>query len=71
MNLTEEHSEIIGLRIYVSERDLVEATGLPMIGNQWFCQKRQNLTTVEDAVGEQVQPRSRGIALETLPRPWD
>ena len=36
MNLTEEHSEIKGLRIDISEQDLAEVIGLPRIGKRWF-----------------------------------
>ena len=35
-SLTEEHSEIRGLRIYVSDWALAEVTRLPKIGNRWF-----------------------------------
>ena len=37
LNLIGEHSEIRGLRIDVSEWALAEVTGLPKIGNRWFC----------------------------------
>ena len=56
MNLTGDHYEIRGLRIDVSEKALGEVTGLPKIENRWFCQKRDNLTAVEDflVAGEHV-----------------
>ena len=73
MNLIGEYLEIRGLRIDASERIVAEVTGLPQIGDRWFLWKRHNLREVEEfpAAGEQVRQSARGVALETLPRPWD
>ena len=74
MNLTKDYFKIKGLRIDVSEAALAElVTGLPRIRYRWFFQKRQNLIVVKDFLteGERVQPKSKGITLDTLPRPWD
>ena len=54
MNLTEDHSNIRGLRIDVSKEALAKVTGLLRIKDRWFFRKRHNSTTVEYflAIGE-------------------
>ena len=52
---------------------MVEVTLLAHIGTRGFGPMAHNLTVVRDflVVGEIVQPRGRGKALESLPIPWD
>ena len=65
--------EIRGLRIDASKKAVANVTGLPWTGECWFFKKRHNLRVAEEflAPGEQVHRRDRGVALETLPIPWD
>ena len=64
LNLTETHSEVIGLRIEVTEEIVVEVTGLPQVGRTSFGRKTHNATVVQDFLeaGEQVCEGRRGIA---------
>ena len=73
MNLNGEYLEIRGLRIDASEQAIAEVTRLPQTRERWFTRKRHNLRAAKDflAPGEQVHRRDRGVALETLPIPWD
>ena len=73
MNLQDTHSKVWGLRIEVSEAIISEVTALPQVGKAWFGQ-RVPATTAREAFlreGEQVQSSRRGIALHSLPQPWD
>ena len=73
MNLREDQSMAKGLRVEVSDRAMVEVTGLPRIGRKWFGRKRPNLHAIENflTARESVRPRGRGTTLEILPWTWD
>ena len=47
--------------------------GLPQAGRAWFGQRTPNPAAVQDFLreGEHIQPSWRGIALQSLPRPWN
>ena len=36
LNLTETHSNVLGLRIEVSKAIMAEVTGIPQVGKAWF-----------------------------------
>ena len=73
LNITETHSEVRGLRIEVSEAIVVEVTSLPQVGRAWFGRRTPNVVAVQDFLieGKQIHQSRRGIALQSLPRPWD
>ena len=73
LNLTETHSEVWGLRIEVSEAIIAEVTGIPQVGRAWFGCRVPTTTALQDFLieGEQVHTTRRGIALQSLPQPWD
>ena len=73
LNLTETHSEVRGLHIEVSEAIVVEVTSLPRVGKSWFSRRTPNAAAVHDFLieGEQIRQSRRGIALQSLLRPWD
>ena len=73
LNLTETHSEVRGLRIKVSEAIVSKVTRLPQVGRSWFGQRAAHATTVQDFLreGEHIWQTRRGIALQSLPQPWD
>ena len=73
LNLTETHSEVWELRIEVSEAIISEVTTIPQVGKAWFGRQVPATTAQESFLleGEQVQSSKRGIALHSLPRPWD
>ena len=59
--------------IDASERAIAKVIRLPRTGECWFYKKKHNWRAAREflALGEKVQRRSRGVALETLARPWD
>ena len=73
LNLIETYSEVWGLRIEVSEAIISEVTTIPQVGRAWFGRRVPTTTTFKSFLikGEQVQTSRRGIALQSLPQPWD
>ena len=73
LNLTETHSEVWGLCIEVFESIISEVTAIPQVGKAWFGRRVPTITTREAFLqeGEKVQSSRRGIALHSLPQPWD
>ena len=73
LNIIETHSKVWGLRIEVSEAIVAEVTDHPQVGRAWFGRRTPNPTAVQDFLreGEHIQPSRRGIALQSLPHPWN
>jgi len=72
LNLKEDHSTVRGVRILVTEEDIVEVSRLPANDIHWFSRKHLILNAQQDFLlpGEQVEPKGRGVALRSLPPPW-
>ena len=73
LHLQDTHSEVWGLRIEFSEAIISEVTALPRVGKPWFERRVPTMVAREEFLreGEHVQSSKRGIALQSLPRPWD
>ena len=71
-NLTEGFSVVQGVQIPVTEEVIAQVTGLPANGIRWFSRKHLILNAQQDFLqpGEQVEPKGRGIALQSLPQSW-
>lgn len=70
-NLQDNFSMVQGVRISVTEEDIVEVSGLPATRTRWFNRKASVLSKQEFLrPDEQVEPRGRGINLQSLPQPW-
>jgi hypothetical protein len=61
-----------GVRISVTEDDIVQVSGLPAEGIRWFSRKQVVLNAQQEFLrpDEQVEPRGRGVSLHSLPQPW-
>ena len=71
-NLQEDHSIVQGVRIPILEGDIAHVSGLPVTGIRWFSWKHIILNAQLDFLlpGEQVEPKGRGVRLNSLPPPW-
>jgi hypothetical protein len=71
-NLQENHYVIAGIRISVTEQDILEVLGLPIDGTRQFSQKhiigdvQQSFFLAE----ERIILKGRGVQLSSLPPPW-
>ena len=52
---------------------MAEVTGIPQVGRAWSGRRTPNTAAVQYFLmeGEHIQPSRRGIALQSLPRPWN
>ena len=71
-NLEDNFSVVQGVRISVTEDDIVQVSGLPAEGTRWFSRKQVVLNAQQEFLrpDEQVEPRGRGVSLHSLPQPW-
>jgi hypothetical protein len=71
-NLQDDFSMVQGVRISVTEEDIVQVSGLPAIGIRWFSRKKVILNAQQEFLrpDERVEPRGRGVSLHSLPQPW-
>ena len=71
-NLTEGFSIVQGVQIPVTEEVIAQVSRLPVNGTRWFSRKHLILNVQQDFLqpGEQVEPKGRGVALQSLPQPW-
>ena len=71
-NFQEDHSIVQGVRISVTEEDVAQVLGLPVIGARWFSRKQVILNAQQDFLlpEEQVEIKGPGISLHSLLRPW-
>ena len=71
-NLTEGFSVFQGVKIPVTEEIIAQVTGLPTKGTRWFSRKHLILNAQQNFLqpGENVEPKGRGVALQSLPQPW-
>jgi hypothetical protein len=71
-NLQEDHSVVEGVRIYVTEEDITEVSGLPIDDTRMFSRKhiirnvQQNFFLPE----KRIELKGRGVQLSSLPPPW-
>jgi hypothetical protein len=72
-NLDGEQSMVRGMRIPVTEEIIAEVNHLPRTRERWFVHKTPLPTAKADFLreGEVVWPRGKGMALESLPHPWE
>jgi hypothetical protein len=70
-NLQEDHSIVQGVRISVTEEDIVQVSGLPTNDICMFSCKHIILNAQQDflLLGEQIEPKGWGIRLILLPPP--
>ena len=68
-NLQGDFSVVQGVRISVTEEDIVQFSGLPAIGTRWFSRKRVILNAHQDYLrpDEPVELKGRGVSLHSLP----
>ena len=61
------------MHIEVSEAIVAEVNGLPQEGRAWFGRQTPTTAAVQEFLreGEQIQTTRRGIALQSLPWPWN
>ena len=71
-NLQGDFSVVQGVRISVTEEDIVQVSGLPAIGTRWFSRKQVILNAQQDFLrpDEPVELKGRGVSLHSLPQPW-
>jgi len=71
-NLKEGFSVVHGVQIPVTEEVIGQVTRLPANGTHWFSRKHLILNAQQDFFqpGEHVEPKGRGVALQSLPQPW-
>jgi hypothetical protein len=71
-NLQEDHSIFQGVQIPVTKDDIAQVSGLPTNGIHWFSRKHIILNAQQDflLIGEQIEPKGRGVRLSSLPPPW-
>ena len=71
-NLQGNYSVVQGVRISITEEDIAQVSGLPVIGTCWFSRKQVILSAQQDFLlpDEPVELKGRGISLHSLPRPW-
>lgn len=71
-NLREGFSIVQGVQIPVIEDIIAQVTGLPTNGTRWFSRKHLIFNAHQSFLrpGENVQPKDRGVALQSLPPPW-
>ena len=71
-NLREGLSIVQGVQILVTEDIIAQVTGLPTNGTRWFSRKHLILNAQQSFLRprENVQPKGRGVALQSLPPPW-
>src|ERR1700733_2488015 len=71
-NLQDDFSMVQGVRISVTEEDVVQVSGLPATGIRWFSRKKVILNAQQEFLRpeERVEPRGRGVSLHSLPQPW-
>jgi hypothetical protein len=62
-NLEEDHSIVQGVQIPVTEEDIAQVSGLPVIGIRWFSRKHIILNAQQDflLLGEQIEPKGRCV----------
>jgi hypothetical protein len=61
-----------GVQISVTEEDIAQVSGLPTNGIRMFSRKHIILNAQQDflLLGEQIEPKGRGVRLSLLPPPW-
>jgi len=71
-NLREGFSIVQGVQIPVTEEVIAQVSRLPTNGMRWFSRKYLILNAQQDFLqpGEQVEPKGRGVTLQSLPPPW-
>ena len=71
-NLQGDYSVVQGIWISVTEEDIAQVSGFPIIGARWFSRKQVILIAQQDFLlpEEWIEHKGRGISLHSLPHPW-